>query len=329
VNTSQAPQELLEVTTNAARSFLGEEFTLTFLGHGESLTHRVDGAEGRFLLRVHSPVCAPLNPEFSTDAAIESECAWLNALCDETELVVQRPVPSPTGGTILSLPSASGEPVACTLLTWVEGESVEGKHTPEQAARLGELLAALHGHAQGWTPPPEFERPVLRAEDWRAGLERADGLVGLGLITRADHDLLARTVDQAEGELGPLEDRPERVGLIHGDLHRGNVVFHDGAPRPIDFGRAGFGPWLLDLAECVAGLGPARRRDMVEAYARRHPLEDGDLRHLEGYMAASLVETFGHHTPNPEEHDWLERAVPAWAPHMRRYVAGEPFLYEL
>ncbi|WP_308460917.1 phosphotransferase [Brevibacillus formosus] len=33
-------------------------------------------------------------------------------------------------------------------------------------------------------------------------------------------------------------------GIIHGDLHQGNIVFHNGDPRPIDFGRCGFGYYL-------------------------------------------------------------------------------------
>ena len=45
---------------------------------------------------------------------------------------------------------------------------------------------------------------------------------------------------------------PLREGLIHGDLHRDNILICDGEVGVIDFDDCGFGYTLFDLA-CVLG----------------------------------------------------------------------------
>ncbi|MFA4133068.1 MULTISPECIES: phosphotransferase [unclassified Brevibacillus] len=57
--------------------------------------------------------------------------------------------------------------------------------------------------------------------------------------------------------LSKLDKNSSNYGIIHGDLHQGNIVFHNGDPRPIDFGRCGFGYYLYDIAHTILGLFPA------------------------------------------------------------------------
>lgn len=330
VSTPRVPEELRGVAEHAVERFLAEDASLELLGHGESVTWRVSAPSGRYLLRLHSPISPPAEPGFFTTRAIESECAWLQALADETDLVVQTPVPSPRGGCVLAVPRSDvGDTVPCTLLTWIEGERLEGKPTARQAARLGELLAKLQEHARRWARPPGFERPTHERTWWRRALGRIDQLVASGVVTAANRALLGRAVEVLDRELAPLANEPDRAGLVHADLHAGNYLFHEGFPRPLDFGRACFAPWLYDVAECAGHLGPGRRRDLVDAYAALRPFEDGDVRRLEGWFVGALVEVFGHHAPDRHMHGYLARAVPAWAPHVRRYLDGVPFLFEL
>lgn len=175
---------------------------------------------------------------------------------------------------------------------------------------------------------PGHTRPRHGPDAWRVALARTAAFGERGLVGRAELDLLEEVVRRAESELAPHAAQPEHGGLIHADLHTGKVLFQDGSPRPIDFGRAGFGPWLHDLAECLGSLAPARRRDLVEAYAAHRPLGTGDIRRLEGYFVGALVEVFGRCAPDPDEHAYLARAIPAWAAHMRSYLEGRTFLFE-
>ena len=319
-----------DLARRGAERFLSDPVSLEGLGHGDSVAYRVRAAGQAYLLRLHVPARAPVTPGFFHPRAIESECLWLEALERDTDLVVPSPVMSGAGGYVVQLdPGGSESPVPCSLLTWVQGEHVAGPRSPEQACELGHLLARLHDHAEAWRLPEGFERPTHGPDSWWASLARLDELVTGGVASGSDRDLWARVVERAHQELTPLAAEPGRRGLIHADLHGDNYLFHAGRPRPLDFGRCGFGPWLVDLAECLPHLGPARRGDLLEAYGTSRPLEDGDLRRIEGYFLASLVEVFGHNAPDPAEADYLRRAIPAWSPHAQRYLAGDPFLLEL
>src|SRR5689334_8323571 len=71
---------------------------LTFIAHSENATYRVDTADGRYLLRLHTPhhpgaVCAGTQ----TEPMIASELLWLAALRREARLPVPEPVPVNSG----------------------------------------------------------------------------------------------------------------------------------------------------------------------------------------------------------------------------------------
>lgn len=316
--------------------FLDEEVTLTPIAHGSALTYRVRASSGDYLLRIHSPSTEPTTAELAkafTKRGIESECAWLRALASETDLTVPNPVPAPAtasdGGFVLEAQSTQASDTSlCTLLAWVDGEIVQGKRTKAHARSLGRLLAQLHTHASGWSPPPSFERPTHGPASWSAALPRIDDLVMIGVVSDALRGRLYRTVEALDELLIPRAKDPEATGLIHADLHESNYVALGDHLRPIDFGHCGFGPWLYDVATCVTDLGRNVRHTFLDAYSETRPLEQVDVRLIEGYMVANLVEIFGHHAPNPLEHDYLSKAIPAWLPQIERFIAGEPFMLD-
>jgi Ser/Thr protein kinase RdoA (MazF antagonist) len=330
---SQAPipPEYAEIAAQAVTEFLAEESRLVFLSQGESVACRVEAPSGMYLLRIHAPISTSPAPDqaiaFSV-AGIESECTWLLALARETSVVVQRPVLAPHGGHVLQLPFGSNHVLTpCTMLHWLEGDLIEGERTPDQAFQLGELLAALRSHAESWKRPANFVRLAHGMESWWASIHLLDGLVNLGVIPEAGRQLLTDVVGMADRELKVSGSRPEAFGLIHADLHESNYLLHAGQLRPIDFGRAGIGPWFLDLAESLGHLTPARRLDLVNGYSRHHPLKDGDIRLIEGYFVGALVEYFGYHAPVPADHADLTRGIKGWSKYFEYYLAGKPFLF--
>ncbi|MED1958767.1 phosphotransferase [Brevibacillus formosus] len=62
-------------------------------------------------------------------------------------------------------------------------------------------------------------------------------------------------------------------GIIHGDLYQGNIIFHNGDPRSIDFGRCGFGYYLYDIAHTILGLYPSQRELVIKGYESLRKLE--------------------------------------------------------
>lgn len=63
-------------------------------------------------------------------------------------------------------------------------------------------------------------------------------------------------------------------GFVHGELHAGNVRFTANGPCLAEFGAAGHGHQLFDIAAFLstAGLEPPFRRELAERYARRRSL---------------------------------------------------------
>ena len=324
---------LLPLAQRAARTFLGAGSALEPIARGQSQTFAVTHGGSRFLLRLHLRERVFEDPAFQTTPAIESECLWLAALAESGRVRAPAPVRGPEGAHVLELPAPeTGEPrdpIPCTLLRWVEGEPVTGRVSEDQARAVGELLAELHAVAREWRPPAGFTRPTLGLAAWRTAHARAERDLDAELAPPATRALFAEAMRLVAQELGPRTTEPETAGLIHADLHSGNWVLQGSRPCPIDFGRLAFGPWLYDVAESLASVPRDARRALVESYAKRWPLADGDLRRLEGYFVVSLIEVFGYNAPDPAERDYLARAIPAWTPHLERWIAGEPFLFEL
>jgi Ser/Thr protein kinase RdoA (MazF antagonist) len=69
---------------------------------------------------------------------------------------------------------------------------------------------------------------------------------------------------------------PDRFGLIHADLHFGNLVHHRGWPRLFDFDDLSFGFLAHDLIHCLyfaeSKERPAFREALLEGYAAVRPL---------------------------------------------------------
>ena len=268
--------------------------------HGENTTFHVNVSDtvndmlpdaytpNRFLLRVH-------RPGYQNVASIASELAWLAALRADG-IVVPEPMPT-RDGMLFTEAAAPGVPTprVCSLLRWMRGRFYARPH-PHHFIALGRLMAQLHEHAAHWQPPSTFAR---RSWDW-------DGLFGDGAgFNLPESDVWAllpdvyakpfRTVaEDARIAMDALGTGPDAFGLIHADLHLGNVLFADGEARPIDFDDCGYAHWVYDFAVVLAEYldddnWPAFRNALFDGYAEIRPLPEQQLTHLNTFMAARLV----------------------------------------
>ncbi len=173
------------------------------------------------------------------------------------------------------------------------------------------MVATLHQHAQRWSPPPDFTRPVYDAAHFQAAAET------LWQHTSTDLDEGTRLV--LETALGCSSEVLERlgraakqIGLIHADLHDGNLVY-GGEPRRagvIDFGRCGFGCWALGVAMAVHYLTEELGAPLVAAYAARFGLTsdaEAALPHLR-FLAA--VENLSFLSAIPDEAAFIAAELP-------------------
>ncbi len=75
--------------------------SLTFLGHSDNITFRVEDGQGAsFLLRLHDPVIPYYRGMRQRPEAIASELTWMEALLGEGGIRLQQPVRSTSGESL-------------------------------------------------------------------------------------------------------------------------------------------------------------------------------------------------------------------------------------
>lgn len=246
---------------------------LTLLQYEDNAVYRVDTAGGeRFVLRIGAA-------EGHGAARQRSELAWLSALARDSDLLIPRPLPA-TDGALLATVGVEGvpKPRHCALFRWLPGRPPGPEVDAATAAAIGALAAGLHAHADRFVPPPDFARPT-----WDL-----DGLFPLAAdparlasrLSQHAQRILAATVARLRRQLAALRPGPADWGLIHADLHRGNLLVRQGRAGAIDFDDCGWGYRLFDLATVLSSLRrfvPPRafaplRAALLDGYARLRPL---------------------------------------------------------
>jgi Ser/Thr protein kinase RdoA (MazF antagonist) len=239
-------------------------------------------------LRVHQP-------GYQTAEAIASELTWLAALRRDAGVPVPEPLPTLNGElmTRVTVPGVKG-PRNCSLLRWVRGRRLTKRVRPQHLRAQGQLMARLHNHAAGWTPPEGFTRPSY---DW-------EGLFGEGtetglpartiweLVPERFYGPFALVAHELEKVMSDWGAGPDAYGLIHADLATdANVLFWRGEARAIDFDDSRFGYWMFDLAVALEHLQEDtaldRYRDaLLDGYSESRPLSEEQVRHLPLFLAA-------------------------------------------
>jgi Ser/Thr protein kinase RdoA (MazF antagonist) len=276
-----------------------EDAALALQRDEHNTTFRVDAPDGRYLLRIS-------RPGVHTADTVGSEMAWLGALRRDTDVRVPEPVAAHDGSfVVVASDPRVPEPRICVLLHWLEGRFTDRRLAPTHLGRVGALTAQLQEHGAAWTPGSEFLRPRVdtltdaakadsmapsavpvgdadqpMAEDGNRALELVETLVSHGHAT-----LVARALEVVRASTRDLATETGAFGLVHGDLHYENVLFHRGEAGAIDFDDCGWGFHLYDLAVTLSELEGRPRYDelrnaLLSAYAQRRALPEDHAIHL-------------------------------------------------
>jgi Ser/Thr protein kinase RdoA (MazF antagonist) len=284
---------------------------LAFIRHSDNVTYKVTtGDSGTYLLRIHQPVTAALGAHGADFNMVNSEMLWLQALNQETDLALQRPVLNRDGDLVTRLTNA-GAQIHCTLLTWVEGEPyLRDLECEATAAQIGKILATLHNQAAAWEFPPGFDRPRRTPAYFEGVLRCLVPAVEDGRIREANYTELAQAVEVLVARMQYAGEEHSQVGIIHGDGHKGNMLIHGGEIRLIDFSFCCLAHPLFDLGICLGDMKPELHRVCMAGYRSLRSLPDDYHRWIEGYFIGSVVGAFSFWVANPAAQELLARKLP-------------------
>ena len=277
LDTDGQVRALRRVALLAAAEFGLEVLGVELVLHAYNTTFRLEVADGRRLaLRVNTN-------SHSTAANVMAQQAWLHAVRAETDVLVPDPVAAPDGRWAVEVPSPEwGGPLLVTVATWLAGEDV-GTCDVEQAAALGQAMARLHDHAEGFELPtgahlPEFEDPLFGDEDL---------ITRRPHLTESDAAVLRDAMNEGRRAFDSAGGGADRI-LLHADLHGGNLKWHAGRLAVFDVDDSGLGVPALDLAIATFYLrdGSGTERALRDGYAGVRPLPDVDEADFEALVAS-------------------------------------------
>jgi Ser/Thr protein kinase RdoA (MazF antagonist) len=201
---------------------------------------------------------------------------------EEAEIPVVAPLLTAEGETLVTLPESG---IFAALFPRRGGRAPD-EFQDEDLQRLGRLLARLH--AVGATRPAKA-RLRLDVETY--------GAADLAYLLECEHmaasvrDAYRQVVEAILAASSPWFSAAS-YQRIHGDCHRGNVLWGSAGPMLVDFDDMVMGPpaqdfWLLVPGRDAEAL--QRREVLLEAYAEMNTLDRGALRLVEPLRALRVV----------------------------------------
>ena len=281
------------------------------LVHFENTTFYVDSDKGEFNLRISRP-----GPQ--SIGTLNSEILLLSALRGAGFRV---PAPYQDRLVTIGIEEVPQERHVA-LLGWMHGEFRKQSLTPQMASDIGVLMAKLHEFTSRWRPPLGFTRNQLHSwiDEPRTGHPIEAPIDGL---SEEDRSYLRRADIDARNLLRILPRTPESFGLIHADLHLGNLLFEGDEINVIDFDDCGFGFFLYDFASALGFRVnepdfPAARQAMLEGYCSVRPLPPDTENLLDAFIKVRL-NGVAHWVLERIDNPALREVGPEWA---TRFCAG-------
>lgn len=286
-------REMEAIARDALRHWNLDDACLALLKHRENAVFRVTTPDRSYALRVH-------RPGYHSDAALESELDWIEALA-AAGMAVPRVVPC-AGGQRFVTAERPGlpVPVQIDLFEWIDGRqfgsvesgvAAEGHAVSEIYHTLGQVAADLHNCSAAWTPPPGFVRHAWD-EDGLAGEQPFWGRFWeLPALTGQQRRLLIAARDSVYRELALLPKQPDSYGMIHADFCPENLLLEGQRVRLIDFDDAGFGWYLFELVTSLYFIMgepyfDEAQQALIRGYRTRRPLDEAQLELLPLFFLA-------------------------------------------
>ncbi len=277
-----------ELARHALKSWGAHDCEPLLLKHRENAVFRATLPGGRpCALRVHR-----LN--YHTDAALRSELQWMSHL---RESGIETPVPYATQtGDLFALVATEDlpEPRQVDCLSWMDGRPLGESRVPlglepAEAKRvfrlLGKTIARMHNVTAGWARPVGFERHAWDFEGFFGARPLWGVFENSPLLPQVLCEKMPVARERAVEALKSYGTSERRLGLIHADPVRENVLVSGDAIQIIDFDDCGFGWHMYDIAVALyqnreETLYEAIEDALLEGYGSERSLSDADVEAL-------------------------------------------------
>mgnify|MGYP000082090967 CR=1 FL=1 len=296
---------------------------LKFIHHGENTTFKLlDNKGDSYQVRIH-------RYNYHSDKAILEEITWVNRLFNKG-MDVPCPVHNKAGKflskEIFRFDDTSRQVV---IFKWVKGRRILTYFPDHKFSQIGKTLAFLHKDT--------FNYKVKHRKYWGA-----DGLVGknktygktkkIEWLTQKEEALLKRVTKTNLRLLRKYERNTNKVGLIHADIHSGNILMNKGEVCLIDFDDCGDGMHLYDIATTLYKPWrnytlkklPYKRYTeiqdyLLQAYSKIHNITQKDIEMIPVFLDTRVltgIEWLNHVIDNPR---LAKLAKPFTKFHLKRF----------
>ena len=255
------------------------------------------------------------------------------------DIPVQRPLTSKSGHLVEQQKMKGVPSRYCSLLEWQEGWRYYKNLTPRHFYKVGQLAARLHKTTSRWK--------VNYRNYWTA-----DGLLGpkatLGPLSSVAaaipenyYNHLRKCWHMVFTKISDYQRRnPQKLLLIHADLHFGNIIWTGGEALPIDFDDCGRGFHLYDLAVTLhasTGLSEKQKAKvkalteaLLKGYSSKAYLSQEDIRFIPYFILARKLVTVTwcnkrRNNPNVIKH--FNKIIQKDMPTFRQALEKEPKLF--
>lgn len=268
-------------------------------------------------------------PHSNSRTNIDVEVAWLDALRQETDLEVVRPIRSTDGSLIVDeYDEELGKERACVLFSWVPGQPM-GEGSGTFAYRLlGAMSASLQQHGRQWSPPRgahmriwdevfyyREEDPVILHTPKYSHLFDMDRLRTIEKALRLSQDVIVTSYESGLPQ------------VVHGDLHEWNVHLAVSRIHAFDFEDVMIALPAQDASISLYKSRTSEIKDDIRTAFRKGfesiaewPIADESQ--LDGFHAARQVMLMNYAArtlPVDESTDYLDRVMPWLDRYVKRY----------
>lgn len=288
---------------------------LQTIRHSVNRNYRLEIGAQKYFLRAY-------RPGKNSRAQIMAEHAYLRFLCQRGFGVAQA-VELPDDETCTEFKRDDGSSQFLALFEFVAG----GNSSPtdrEFIPRWAKALADLHSAARSFKSQEKFRRSDWREHSWVRNLR---DLLNESITDSGMLESLLRDADDADAFLSSLETNENSYGLVHYDLHPGNILVDGKCLTVIDFDDCCYHWYAWDLAMPLHRIRQGHmaennldlRRLFLDVYRETCPV---DLNIVEAFERIRHLHMIGWLAERRTEEKWREifpKYVSAHALYARRF----------